>query len=111
MHMDGSNHKIKFTRMNDRLLKTWIAGVFIAFTSPIAIAQTTNSLVGGSISVSTAINTEVEAQSLNSKVNSPYFESGPTLTKDGKRLYFSRHGHPLNTGGIYDQEISFSEFY
>jgi hypothetical protein len=32
------------------------------------------------------------------------------LTKDGKRLYFSRHGHPENTGGAGDQDIWFSEF-
>jgi hypothetical protein len=96
--------------MNDRSSRTWMAGVLIALSCSTATAQRTDSLVGQSINVSKAINTTVEAQSLNSKVNSPYFESGPTLTKDGKRLYFSRHGHPENTGGIEDQDIWFSEF-
>jgi outer membrane protein OmpA-like peptidoglycan-associated protein len=96
--------------MHQRYLKAWIAGALVAFASSVVMAQRTDSLIGGVINMSKVINPEVEAQSLNAKVNSAYIESGPVLTKDGKRLYFSRHGHPNNTGGIDDQDIWFSEF-
>lgn len=62
------------------------------------------------VNVSKAIDTTRIAEPLNGKVNTMYVESGPMLTKDGKRLYFSRHGDPKNIGGIKDQDIWFSEF-
>jgi outer membrane protein OmpA-like peptidoglycan-associated protein len=62
------------------------------------------------IEVAKNINTNDIAERLKNTVNSEYVESGPLLTKDGKRLYFSRHGHPNNVGGPRDQDIWYSEF-
>lgn len=62
------------------------------------------------INVAKNINIANISEPLKSTVNSDYVESGPMLTKDGKRLYFSRHGHPDNLGGNRDQDIWYSEF-
>lgn len=50
------------------------------------------------------INTKLLVNRLNEKVNSPYRENKPLLTKDRKTLYFSRRGHPDNVGGEDDLE-------
>lgn len=94
--------------MNTSILKTTSAALLCISTS--CFAQHVDSLVGDLVNVAKSINTSIEAQSLNAKINSPYNESGPILTKDGKRLYFSRSGHPNNLGGVNDQDIWFSEF-
>ncbi len=85
----------------------WIVCVLQFSTATLA---QTDSLRGNPINISKAINVSVIAEPLNDKVNSPFIESGPILTKDGKRLYFSRDGHPKNTGGVKDQDIWFTEF-
>lgn len=87
-----------------------IHGLFsVLLFSTTTLAQV-DSLAGNPINISKAINVSVIAKPLNDKVNSPFIESGPMLTKDGKRLYFSRSGHPDNTGGVNDQDIWFTEF-
>ncbi|MBX2958299.1 MAG: PD40 domain-containing protein [Cyclobacteriaceae bacterium] len=50
------------------------------------------------------INLQVEATPLQASINSAYHEIKPTLAPCGNRLYFSRVNHPLNTGGMTDQE-------
>ncbi|MBL7858451.1 MAG: PD40 domain-containing protein [Cyclobacteriaceae bacterium] len=50
------------------------------------------------------INLEAEATPLQASINSAYHEVKPALAPCGNRLYFSRVNHPLNTGGISDQE-------
>lgn len=43
-------------------------------------------------------------------VNSSYDEHSPMLSPDGKRLYFTRSGHPANIGGVLDRgDIWYSE--
>ena len=104
--------------MSNQFFKSLIAAGFLTCSALVLQAQTdatnavvrTDSLVGNLINVSKSINTSVVAVTLNDKVNSRFVESGPILTKDGKRLYFSRYGHPDNSGGAEDMDIWFSEF-
>lgn len=91
-------------------LSSVIHGLFCMLLFSTATSAQTDSLAGNPINISKAINVSVIAEPLNDKVNSPFIESGPMLTKDGKRLYFSRHGHPKNTGGVNDQDIWYNEF-
>jgi len=87
-----------------------ILGITSILASPRVVAQKDQSLGGSQIKVAQNIETSVIAEPLDSKVNSPYLEFGPTLTKDGSRLYFSRQGYAGNTGGDHDEDIWFSEF-
>lgn len=66
--------------------------------------------VGGTVKVAPFIDESIQGEPLNYLVNSPYKELGPMPTKDGRRLYFSRQGHPENIGGQYDEDIWYSEF-
>ncbi|HRJ31087.1 MAG TPA: hypothetical protein PLV21_13970 [Cyclobacteriaceae bacterium] len=50
------------------------------------------------------INLQAEASSVQASINSGFHEIKPTLAPCGNRLYFSRVNHPLNTGGVMDQE-------
>jgi len=50
------------------------------------------------------VNLTAVAMPLQSSINSAYHEIKPALAPCGNRLYFSRVMHPLNTGGIVDQE-------
>src|SRR5690242_10867838 len=75
-----------------------------------AFCQLDQNLGGHQIRVAKMIETAVVAESLDNKVNSPFLEYGPTFTKDGRRLYFSRQYHPGNTGGEADEDIWYSEF-
>jgi flagellar motor protein MotB len=86
------------------LLLALIAIPLIGFT------QLDQNLGGRQINISRMIELAVVAEPLDGKVNSQYIEYGPTFTKDGKRLYFSRQNHPANTGGESDEDIWFSEF-
>lgn len=62
------------------------------------------------INVASYANENLQAEKLNEDVNSQYIEHSPILSPDGKRLYFSRRGHPDNIGGKDDPEdIWFSE--
>lgn len=82
----------------------------ILFASGTSMAQQDQPLGGGQIDLAENIETAVVAEPLNGKVNTPFIEFGPTLTKDGKRLYFSRQGFAGNTGGVNDEDIWFSVF-
>jgi flagellar motor protein MotB len=86
------------------LLVAFVAGPYLA------LCQLDQNLGGHQIRISKMIETAVVAEPLDGKVNSQYLEYGPTFTKDGERLYFSRQYHPANTGGKDDEDIWFSEF-
>ncbi|PTB92266.1 hypothetical protein C9994_14330, partial [Marivirga lumbricoides] len=47
---------------------------------------------------------ELESEKLSAKVNSPYEELGPTLSPNGKQLFFGRKFHPDNLGGVDNYE-------
>jgi outer membrane protein OmpA-like peptidoglycan-associated protein len=47
---------------------------------------------------------KVERVNLGANVNSEYDEIGPTISPDGKTLYFSVNYHPENTGGTGDAD-------
>lgn len=76
----------------------------------IARGQQGPSAAANEIRVAENIVTEIIAEPLSQKVNTPFIEYGPTLTKDGKRLYFSRQGFEGNVGGVKDEDIWFSLF-
>ncbi len=59
---------------------------------------------GNKIRLMQDINLEAQAIPLQASINSAYHEIKPALAPCGNRLYFSRVNHPLNTGGIGDQE-------
>lgn len=46
---------------------------------------------------------------LGPNVNSPYHELAPIITSDGRKLYFTREGHPANFGLQKRQDIWFSD--
>ena len=75
-----------------------------------AFAQSDESLGGSQINIAENIETAVVAEPLSGTVNTKSLEFGPTLTKDGNRLYFSRQGYAGNVGGAADEDIWFSEF-
>ncbi|HMF73239.1 MAG TPA: OmpA family protein [Flavitalea sp.] len=64
----------------------------------------------GQVNVARNINTSIKGERLTNQVNTAFNELGPMPTKDGKRLYFSRQGHPDNVGGAVDEDIWYSEF-
>jgi flagellar motor protein MotB len=82
----------------------WMSAISSGF------GQSDQKLGGQQINQASNIQTAVEAEPLDGRVNSAFIEFGPTLTKDGKRLYFSRQGHPKNTGGAKDEDIWYCEF-
>lgn len=49
------------------------------------------------------------AENLGHNINSEYQELAPIITPDGKRLYFTRHGHPANFGSSKKQDIWYSD--
>jgi len=50
-----------------------------------------------------------ESHILVEGINSSYDEHSPKLSPDGKTLYFTRSGHPVNIGGVIDRgDIWFS---
>jgi hypothetical protein len=55
------------------------------------------------------LNFEKMPQNLGKKVNSEYQEIAPFITPDGKRLYFTRSKHPLNTENRDKQDIWFAD--
>ncbi|MEQ9423101.1 MAG: OmpA family protein [Cyclobacteriaceae bacterium] len=62
------------------------------------------------INVAALVNENLKSERLSTNVNSQYIEHSPLLSPDGKRLYFSRRGHPDNVGGESDPEdIWYSE--
>ncbi len=62
------------------------------------------------INVAPLVNENLDTEKLDDNVNSQYIEHSPILSPDGKRLYFSRRGHPDNQGGAEDPaDIWFSE--
>jgi OmpA-OmpF porin, OOP family len=84
--------------------------VAVLVTPHVVFCQLDQNLGGRQINVARMIETAVVAEPLDGTVNSQYIEYGPTFTKDGRRLYFSRQRHPGNTGGENDEDIWYSEF-
>jgi outer membrane protein OmpA-like peptidoglycan-associated protein len=91
-------------------MKNVLAILLITACSQYAVGQQADPLAGKSINTAPHINTSIIAEELNFLVNTQYRELGPMLTKDGKRLYFSRQGFPENTGGADDEDIWYCEF-
>src|SRR3954452_15425590 len=87
-----------------------ILGMIAIVAAQNSFGQTDQKLGGQQINQASNIETAVVAEPLDGRVNSAFIEYGPTLTKDGKRLYFSRQGHPKNTGGAKDEDIWYCEF-
>ena len=85
-----------------------VAAMMLSFTN--GFSQGPPAPDGLPINVAKNINTDVQGERLDHFVNSPFRELGPMPTKDGKRLYFSRQGHPDNTGGSEDEDIWYCEF-
>lgn len=56
------------------------------------------------IRLASEVKTNSESVALNGMINSGYEELKPTLTPNGKRLYFSRSQYPDNTNGVADME-------
>ncbi len=54
------------------------------------------------VSWSQVVVIESVQQSLDTALNSKYFEGNPILSPDGSRIYFTRSGHPENIGGRSD---------
>lgn len=50
-----------------------------------------------------------EKINLGSNLNSIFNDFLPIISPDGKTIYFVRSGTPLNTGGVEDQDIWYSE--
>jgi OOP family OmpA-OmpF porin len=50
-----------------------------------------------------------ELISLSREINTPYHDSAPVISPDGKTLYFTVNDHPENTYGKGSQDIWFSE--
>lgn len=98
--------------MNSRIVfRTTLMVIAATSCLQAAMAQQKDQPLGGSqIRVAENIEIGVVAEPLDDKVNTPFIEYGPTLTKDGKRLYFSRQGFGGNVGGSGDEDIWFSEF-
>src|SRR6188768_924298 len=93
-------------------LRSWpirLTGLlFLIFALPTAQAQIA-SPTGNTINIASDINKAVVPFPLN-KANSNYMETGPLISSNGKRLYYSRYGHPSNTGGVEDIDIWYNEF-
>ncbi len=103
---------INAIKMNTRLIfLSATMGIAVTCVLPEAsLAQKDQPLGGSQIQVAENIEIAVIAEPLDGRVNTPFIEFGPTLTKDGKRLYFSRQGYPSNTGGPTDEDIWYCEF-
>lgn len=56
------------------------------------------------LNLAKGVNSSVDAERLNTNVNSDYVEHSPIISPDGKKLYFSRQFHPDNVGGENDAE-------
>src|SRR6478736_7562225 len=82
--------------------------LFLIFPFIPALAQSV-APAAGAIEIASNINREVVAFPLN-KANSNYMETGPLISSNGKRLFYSRYGHPSNTGGAEDIDIWYNEF-
>jgi hypothetical protein len=87
-----------------------LTGIMLSALLQEANAQDDNHLSENPINVAEDIETAVVGQPLNGRINTESREFGPILTKDGKRLYFSRQRYEGNIGGKKDEDIWFSEF-
>ena len=96
--------------MNPRLWQVRSTSLlFLIFVFVSTVAQV-DSPAGASINIPSDINSKLVPLPLNDKVNSDYVEAGPLISSDGKRLYYSRFGHPSNTGGSGDTDIWYNQF-
>ncbi len=95
-------------KLRSRLAK-FIVLVFLVFAFVPAMTQS-DSPASSPINIAPNINKMVIPFSLGDNVNSNYVEAGPLGSSSGKRLYFSRYGHPSNIGGVEDIDIWYSEF-
>lgn len=98
------------TKMDMKIEYYYVSAAVTLMMSQVCVAQQDQPKGGDQIRVAENIETTVVGEPLNQKVNTPFIEYGPTLTKDGKRLYFSRQGFAGNTGGATDEDIWFSLF-
>lgn len=75
----------------------------------IAISDVNYPIVA-TISLPELLRSGIVVERLDPNVNSDFSEYNPILSPDGKTLYFSRHNHPGNAGGVTDKEdIWYSE--
>lgn len=54
-------------------------------------------------------NEEIKPENLGQNVNSEFPELAPVVTPDGRRLYFTREGHPGNLGVQKKQDVWYSD--
>src|SRR5258708_4548241 len=79
------NHKPP--RMKTKLFPSLALPFTASLFTTACLAQTDAKLAGNVINQAPNIEIEVVAEPLDGRVNSAFIEYGPTLTKDGKRLY------------------------
>lgn len=82
----------------------------IAFVLSTTTLPAQTGLTGNPVNVTSLINPEAKMSPLNDKVNSVFVEGGPLVANSGKVIYYSRRGHPQNTGGESDQDIWYNVF-
>ncbi|HWA34191.1 MAG TPA: hypothetical protein VG737_08685 [Cyclobacteriaceae bacterium] len=104
------------------VLQTWFSIALIAFSISVRaqgkqddekVADGNWDLINAEKKIIHAphINLGAEAVPLKSTINSGYVELKPAVTPRGDRLYFSRSVHPLNYGGVNDDEdIWYADF-
>lgn len=94
-------------------LRTWlfrITGLLsLIFTFISTLAQV-DPQANKQINIASNINQKVTPLALDDKVNTNYVEAGPLISASGKRLYYSRFGHPSNTGGAQDTDIWYNQY-
>jgi len=83
--------------------------LFLIFTLFPVLAQV-DPQANKQINIASNINQKVVPLTLNEQVNSNYVEAGPLISASGKRLYYSRFGHPSNMGGAGDIDIWYNEY-
>ena len=92
--------------------------VFMGIFSIVTNGQTLNNELAvryknanSEIRISSEVSLSAKAVPLNHAINSGFDDIKPSVAPNGKRVYFSRFMHPLNTFGTADMEdIWYSEF-
>ncbi|MBP6410778.1 MAG: OmpA family protein [Pseudarcicella sp.] len=74
----------------------------------IGISDAENSLDIG-INIATEIPETLKKEKLNKNINSSYSELTPVVTDNDNMLYFTRDGHPENTGEYNKQDIWYAQ--
>ena len=104
------NLKIMKAKFGSTYLPALLSMLTLIVALKVSQAQSDETLGGQQINVAENIETAVVAEPLNQTINTKSLEFGATLTKDGRRLYFSRQGYLGNVGGVEDEDIWVSEF-